>query len=535
MAVITGFIAQVGVGGEYAPGNITSDFRDFADDWWPLHSSIISGILTSTVTSNLPVSANPVVKSGFISGAYSDDFYHRIHVIPRAIDVGNLVSSQSRTIYVWNAFLVAKTLQSFTGTDVEGMSMVQPVTLPASIYPLRVLTYTLNISLEGPSVINGYYTWTFEGEPSVITVTGRRVVVIPIEPNWKNPFVEGLEWKTDILRAYSGKEQRRATRTKARRTFEFGFLVKEAKAQRLENLLWGWQNRNYAVPVWSDRSPLTAQAAIGATTIALDTSTQSFSESALIGFKMADGTFDVVEINSVGINTITLTLPNDRLRPVGTPVYPVVLGHLPTEVPLVRHTDRAVSGVLSFATSPDEIGPYTPAGTAATVYDGLEVITKQPNWKSGLNITSEYQFQTQDAGMGAIAYQASERTPRIIRSHAWLLRSRQQVLDFRKFLARQNGRQKTCWVPTWYDDLTLLQTIPFNGTGAVVADRDFRLLVGVDTSRDRIMIRLKTGQVIYRKILDVQATATPGEAQLTLDSAPGVDVVPSNVKAPFLS
>lgn len=79
--------------------------------------SVLSGPQTNTQ----PVDENPTSNAGDYLGGFVDHLYNKIHINPPALDMGNLVSNQLRTVELWNAFFTSVNLSSFVGTNTEGI------------------------------------------------------------------------------------------------------------------------------------------------------------------------------------------------------------------------------------------------------------------------------------------------------------------------------------------------------------------------------------------------------------------------------
>lgn len=462
-------------------------------------------LIANAVWGDGEVDELPRIVSGILRPSVNDTFYNRILIEPASLEMGNLLTNQSRQIQVWNGFLDSKTLTNFLKENDEGIHVAEPVEVPFTMRPLELLTYTLSITTDGPPVIDALLTWVVDGISYVAQITGRRVVVWPFGPSWDTPLTESLQWLTNILRSFDGSEQRRSLRTKARRNFSYQFKTTREQSARMENLLWGWQNRTYALPVWSDKTKLAEGMAAGAEYLPVDTTTFSFTPGGMAVIYGSASEMEVVEILTIQPGSLGLIRPTQMTWLKGAVVMPVVLGHLPTAVPLLRRSSQAAVGTLTFTTSPTDTPAYTPVGAPAVVYDGYEVITRQPNWVSGLDNTFEYLFDTLDQQTGPITWDTTEETPRITRRYSWMLRDRNQVKDFRSLLGRLNGMQKTIWIPTWHDDFKITQLIGVADLSIHVAENDFRLLVGTDLARDRIMVRLADGTVFYRRITGVSA------------------------------
>lgn len=348
------------------------------------------------------------------------------------------------------------------------------------------------------------------------------------KPNWSTTVKENLEWLTDVYRAYDGTEQRRGLRQVARRSFEYDFTAAGSDAQRVDNLLWGWQNKTYALPVWVDSRPLTATAAIGDMTIAVATDLYSFAAGSMVVVYSSASLFELKTIISLTGTTITLDTPLEKAWSRGVSVYPVVLARLSTEVPLQRLTGGVLMGTVSFTTSPGNTTAFTPLLEAATTCGDFEVITQQPNWADAIKFANKYTFSTSDGKTGIIEWSPSEKGPNVQRDYAWLLANRQSIYDFRGFLRRLRGQYKTCLVPTWTDDLTLVEDVGSTDTLLRVLDTGYSGLIGTDPNRSKIMFRLGGGY-LFRQITAATLNED-GTANITIDSPLGQAATIKQVK-----
>lgn len=483
---------------------------------------------SGTLTRNEPVeSGGGRVLGGFKVRGYADDWYYRVHVNPKEIDLGNAMSAQTREVEVWNAWPEVKQLSTINGVGTDGLSLQAPAAPPTNFGPLELRTYVLGMSVTGPAVIDASFTFVFPDEAPKLVVIGKRVVVFPFPPNWQSPVTESLEWKTQVLRAFDGTEQRRSLRTHARRSFSYSVLVTREKTAKFENLLWGWQHRMYGMPVWTDKSRLTGDVAADTSVLNLSTGDLSFAVGGLAILYQDDTHFEVVAIESMTSASITTQRPVAQSWSAGTLVMPCVVAHLPNSVATLRHSSNTLTAVVDFSCDPTLTDDFTPTVAAPVTYNGVEVVTRQPNWRNPIDNTWENAYALLDKDSGAIQQLQKETFPRIKRSYSWLLRNRPAITDFREWLGRMLGQAKTAYVPTWHDDFVLATTIGADVYGFEVQGNGFEDLVGLTTTRDRIMIRLKDGTSFYRRLTAVGTSGA--NIQLAIDSPLGRQVVPADV------
>lgn len=453
-------------------------------------------------------------------------FYNRILVIPSYIDVGNLLTSTTRVIQVWNGYLDDRIVENFQRINDEGVVVVAPDDTPYTLRPLELVDYIFVIGLEGPAAIDAEYIWTVDGETYEAQIEGFRAFVFPFAPNWDSTVQETIEWRTNVLRAYSGKEQRRSIRTKARRGFQYDFWVNKQSQQLLQNSLLGWQNRIFAVPVWMDKLILTTPLSPGDTTIALNTAGYSFEAGGSLIILSGEQNYEVANIDTVGAS-IALVNALEQSWPAGTPVYPMIAAHLPRSVSTRQQTDTILEGSVEFTPDPLTTDPYIPVSVPGVVYDDLEVITIQPNWSSGVDKAFNYEFDTVDNDTGAITWLTTEAFARIVRKYSWLLKSRAEITEFRAFLGRRQGKLKPCWIPSWSYDFEVTADVASTDTNLITLDNGFFDFIGVNPAFDRVMIRLKnsgstTGQILYRRITGLSRDPVTRLVTISLDEVFGI-------------
>jgi len=351
----------------------------------------------------------------------------------------------------------------------------------------------------------------------------------PFKPNWTSPLVETLQWNTSILPSHNGDEQRAALITIPRVSAEFEFLFQNRLAKRLDNLLWARQNRRLAMPQWQYPTLTTSEAVATADVVTLDTTLNGLVAGGWILLLVDAETFEAAQIDSLDANSVLLTAPLENTWPEGTKVYPLQFGFLNGDVPVKRETDRAMTGAVRFEFDPVTTDPYIPVIAAPSTYDGYEILLTKPDWNGGIDAPQSYPFDTIDFGIGAVAHTRTVTAPSITRPFRWLRKNRTAIREFRGFLGRRVGRQKAFYAPSWTTDLELVSTITSGATTISCREELFGELVGLDTSRRHIYIRLKSGVTYLRQITSV----TPAGAAVTIgiSSALGATVTTADVKA----
>lgn len=475
--------------------------------------------------------ANNYAISGQIAPAFLYDFYFRVHLTPFSLKLGDITGVESHDVELWNSHLTPQSLGSISKTGDDDITLIQPTPTPTVLQPLEYRIYQVRATLEGAPEILAQFNFNFPTESPNLIATGSRVRLFPYPPNRKLPLVETLEWKTDVLRAFSGKEQRRKLRNIPRRSFEFDIQVSGEDAQYWQNLMWGWQARTFAIPIWTDKTTLVSGALAGAMTLTCHTVDLGFQNGGTLVIYVNNQISELCDLLSFGAGVIRLKRPLNNAWPAGTAVYPCVFARLPEQVTQTRHTDSVLTSRCLFTTSPLSTDPTIASTPSPTLYDGLEVITIQPNWINGLQ--QEYSHKTTgvDFSVGVTQYLGREKNPVRLLPFSWLLSDRIKIAELRSFLGRQSGRLKTCWLPSWTSDFTVASYIQALEFTITVRENNFARFVGINPNNDRIMIRTRSNGVFYRKILGVGISSDGVNPALTIDAQLGVTLQTDDIIA----
>lgn len=369
--------------------------------------------------------------------------------------------------------------------------------------------------------------------PVTVPALGDTVPLFLFKPNWAQPYTESLEWKTDVQRAYSGVEQRRAMRIAPRRTLEYGISALDAtESAAFENALYGTFDKLVAVPVWHTCVSLTAPAAVSDGTLTVSDTSYARLDSGIALLLYASRTqWEIVQPFAIGSTTITLTDILAAGWPAGTKIYPLAVGKLQDNVGVSRLTGTVLQASVMLTVDPVSspvVLPTTPA--AATTYNGYEVMLTQPNWASALNNDFSAAFSTVDSGTGAISWFTAEEFPRIARRYSWTLNGSEEASAFLAFLGRRIGMAKPFYVPTWHRDFKVVAASGSPTQAYLdVTENGFEAFVGLDVTRDRLLVRMANGDTYFRRITAV-ADQGGGVTRITLDTTLGVSFTVADFK-----
>lgn len=529
MAVISGFLPQFADSG-YDRLYITGDLDDYTDAWIgnrvPWESLPSPGV--EALTENYPVSTTPLVRSGSIARSYFDDYYNRIHVVPRVLDIGNLLSVQTRDATVWNAYFTSQSLASITESGTAGLTETG-ITAPTVFAPLEERTYSITVDTAGPATINALYTFAFPLESPTLAVTGRRVTVFGHAPNWGEPVRERLAWLTDVILAESGVEQRAGLRAVPRRALAYSLLTRDRhESNRLETTLIGWQARLFAVPVWTDFQVLDADLPAGSTVVPCATAGYEFAADGLALLWRAHDVHEAVEVASVGGSSLTLAAPTLADWPAGTRLLPVRLGRLPERQRFTRESAHHLQGEVEFAF--DDHPGVTPVDTGDT-YAGFRVYAAGTNWADPIETEALRQVQALDYDTAAgLWVDDLSGLATLLKTWHWTLRSRDEIVALRAWLAARAGRRVPFWSTSQGVDMEVVATIGASDGAIAVRNIGYALLIDARADRRHLLIETTAGARYYRAITGA-TEIDPDTESIAIDTSLGATLQPAEIRA----
>lgn len=460
---------------------------------------------------------------------FGDDFFDRIHVEPRVLNLGNVSSVQRRAVRVWNAYRSrALALSDAALTGGEGIVLTAPGVPPLPFAPMSERTWQVAVGTDGPPVIAATLAFQFDSFATIsVVITGQRIVAWAFVPDWSRGVLERLAWKTDILTSPTQVEQRRGLRSTPRRSFEATMIVGGRERVLLDLAVFGWGGRTWALPIWPDGQWLPNDHALGARVITCDPLHRDFRVGGLVQLR-GKTAFDVevAEVEMIGAASITLRHPTTKAWPRGTRLYPVRTARLADPPKITRLTDQAASVRARF----DVVEACDwPVVTDAPVYRGHPVLAQRPEESRTLSNGWQRALLSLDNEFGRPFVMDPADWAAVTQAHHWRMHGRTERAVARSWLYTLCGRQHAVWRPTHADDLVLVANVAGTATALDVANVGLARFAGLRPGRRDLRIELRGGQAFHRRI--TAAVALDDEIErLTIDAALGVDIRPQAVQ-----
>lgn len=496
---------------------------------WPVYASLAEPASIQSVVTHFPAAAPQRRELTAINtAAYSDDYYHRIHVSPQQLDLGNVVSTQTTPVYVWNAHLVPQSLSEIDGLD-EGLDVSGQPEPPLLFAALQEREYQVSVTPDGQPVLDTLLSWVFaNGEQPGLRITANRIIAWAFAPDWGQGVQEQLEWLTDVLASESQAEQRRALRTAPRRELSAPMYVEGRERQLLDLALFGWGSRIWALPIWPDIQRLGTAVPAESLTIPCATEYLDFRAGGLAMLR-AETAFqsEVVEIDSVDAGGLSLKRPTLQGWPVGTRLYPVRTAHLMQQPDLVRLTDQLMQAGVTFQVMEACDWPELDVAELPA-YRGWPVLELRPDETEDLTHQFERLLLTLDSrtALPLVTDVAGRALP--ITDWRWVDMGRAERAWLRSLLYYLRGRQRAVWVPTHADDLTVVAPTTDTSLTIDVANVGYSRFGQQRVGRRDIRIELVNGQVLYRRIIGASEIDAEVE-RLAIDSVLGTAMVPEDI------
>lgn len=278
-----------------------------------------------------------------------------------------------------------------------------------------------------------------------------------IPPNWDKPVLERLEWKTDIIRARRGTEQRRKLRAVPRQFIEYEFLTHGLAFQQIQNKLFAKQGSLWRLPIWFNAQRLTETVAANATFVPAVTEGYEFQDGGLAAIWSDSSYYQIVEIEEVTSTGLTLssTTPVQYAAPAGTYLMPVQIGYLQDKIRFNRFAPGVASGTVQFQINrpvfPNIATPFTALGKHLLLVEPNRITPTTADWERDRTVVD---FET-----GAIKLYDLYGASRAITAADYLNIDRQQIAVTRGMLGNLSGAWKSFYCSSFSDDITLAANI----------------------------------------------------------------------------
>jgi hypothetical protein len=539
MTTFAGEFLQLGPG-RLTPKNLSSDVTG-ATAITSLSASLSSASKNASRGTPQPaisISA-PAPNIGQIEEAFGGRLFYRIITVPTTEALQFVLTATQFPVEVWNTFQDSdEILETITITGSGGLTLSDPFGEPLLFAAQGSRIYQALVPSSGPTQIDQSVIFAFlSGINGLILVTGSRIALFSVQPDWSEGIAESISYLTDVLKAYSDNEQRRGLRQFPRRALRYRALALNARdAAGMESLVWGWQHEPYGVPWWPDATPVTADTPAGSFSIPCNTVDRQFAAGGLCCIFSSEFVFEALTVESVSPTGVTFTSPTqlDWKANPSQIVMPVFLARLGSSVNVSRFSSEIDQIDLDFIGEALQAAPAP--STTLTQYKGFDVLEIAPNWRDApLKRTYTRSLVTVDPKIGPITVIDKGGSAIVKQPFPWFLTNHAAVTTFRAFLLRRFGQLNPFWLPTWDQDLILAFDVGSGDTGIVIKSEFYSRFFFPNPARRFIAFIPTDGSSnVYRKITSTNDNGD-GTESLVLDTPTGKNFPAASTMISFLT
>lgn len=454
--------------------------------------------------------------AGFVLPSWVDHLFGHILIVPSRLDLGNVLSNQTRSIEIANLYTTARDWLS-VDTDVAGLLFQNlPFTgspaLPYSIPAFGNYILEMSISAEGPVTIEGTMFFVFDVVSIDVPVTGTRVIIWPFQP--MIGIEETLQWKTNILEAYDGTEQRITVRSTPRQRMRMNYIKYDNLERRVRALLFDWLDKVFALPMWFEARRTTVPNTIGSTTIVVDTANADFRVGSLVFIYADDETYEAMEIATVNANDLVLDSALAYDYPAGALVMPATTAHASTNPSTPRQPGGGNAYTMEFVTIDNH--DLSDAGDT-TEYDSKLLLDDCNLVDSGESDSWERPVIVIDSESGRITQTSRTDRSRFRTMKKWDSPDLAELWRIRRLLHALAGSRVSFFLPSFRSDLILTQDISPGSPTIRIQECGYTTFMKSRRPWADVRIILVDGTTETRRIIDSEVDGD--EEVLTLSSA----------------
>ncbi len=352
---------------------------------------------------------------------------------------------------------------------------------------------------------------------AMAVIPGFGATGIPWRPH--DGILETLEWKTSILKAFNGTEQRIKSRQSPRQFFKLRFLFgTDKKNSQYEAMLFSRQKETWLIPVWSEFVEHTTDINMHDTTISVDTTFADYRPNNKALIWKSETEYEFVAIASVTDSLLTLDpsyaiqcdFTGDKL------IMPVRTAYMVSQNRKSKTNSPVAFVDAVFAvTDNTDIAGYAQADS----YDSLNLLIV-PAFMEGVHLeSSDADSITLDYGTGVFSVVSDSIYNFLSQSHVFYNDTKQAAWEFRQFLYSLDGRQKTVLIPTFRDDLAQVSSINIEPSDTSVTIENIRLAknMGLNDLRTYIGFYFSTTNVLIVRKITAITELSPEQEQIDFD------------------
>ena len=462
-------------------------------------------------------------------------FFEDVHVVPREFVLGLVVQQTTVLVEVFNAYRrTPREWQSWSFVDPDVTLSGAPA-LPTTYAPLDGSGDTISIVVgpEGEPVVDDLIDFVWDVATNIVSLSFTRVVPLAIPGGYliepEDEWSESFEFLTDVIEKSNGKEQRFRLRKNPRGVYELQYQIPEGRDRaRLDMLLADLQNAVFGTPAWYAETRLTSAASAG--DLVLNVQSTDFAEwrsgSPAVIWE-TEGAYDFQGVSSFTSTAITLTGPLASDFPSGARIAPVRAGRIREINPGQRFSKNLTTLDLRLEMEDNEFSSIADLSAFST-YDG-RALFDDFNFMLGSSKSDalERKLVVFDNEVGVASQLSPWDQSRRVTEKGFFVKTREARWNIIRAIHALGGRHVAFWLPTFREDLVLVEDVSDGQTDITVDGNEFSSYIRAREPKNVIRIVLEDGSTFIRKV--TSAAASRGSDVLTLDAEINADFLVDDV------
>ena len=352
---------------------------------------------------------------------------------------------------------------------------------------------------------------------------------------------ETLEWLTDVIKPTDGvgSEQRISIRPIPRQSFTYSVpLITEKEQSRFDAIMFGYQKLSWDLPIWTEKVAHAATITAGAMSITVDTTYADFRDDgyAIIWKSLTE--CEKVLITTVADGSLTLSAAVVSTYTGDKFIMPCRTAQITDAVKRTNdEADYSIADVTFAVKDNVLLTGYTPDDTYTAVDSGSPelpvIITGSAIGIQKKDYSSDSDSVVQDYDTGDFDYFSNSEFNLIGQNWTFYNDTRAKCWNFRLLLHYLKGRQGSCWIPTYKNDLIQVETIGAADVVFSVENIGLTDNMTFNSLRTHLAFVFTDGTIICREIEGIEENIS-GYDEITIDSALGLEVEVDDCRISFL-
>lgn len=417
-----------------------------------------------------PAAADPSVPQALSTPMLANegiltDYYGRIFVIPKIIDLRNPPLGQPQPYSIWNAYFSSNTLSSIVPVNDTGL--VNSASAPDVFNELQLKDYSITVTAAAPIQSEAAFTFNFTNGSDTLYFRIQRALLVTVRPD--RPIKHDIRYKTDIHRARKGNEQRFSVYPFPRQEFTYDITyLSDAELRKVRDDMFTGLPAPVVLPLWFEPFRITTEALASQADIYGDFLYRDFGVDAFVYVMRRDETAgELAEVQTITDSQITLKNVLNNTYPAGSYVYPASFVQQHDMSGFDRYPVNAGRRTLSgFQTAMTALGGKE---ASVTMYNSMLLLDVRPlaNENPGEDFFSNLDIIDFGAATETNSYQDYAR---ITGQRQYLARTRADWQYWKLVLDTLVGSREPFYHSTYRDDLVLASQPSQGGTELVVTD-----------------------------------------------------------------